>query len=92
MSVLSISDTDGLYYEYDKPIKDGGKTFVFINAITGDASMWLVSVSPALRDHGHGTIAYNFRGQANSPYADGLELTEHVIVDDLICIGGAFHR
>ena len=40
MTVLSISETDGLYYEYDPSSKDEGKTFVFINAITGDTSMW----------------------------------------------------
>ncbi|MDE0993165.1 MAG: alpha/beta fold hydrolase [Rhodospirillales bacterium] len=86
MTVLSISETDGLYYEYDEATNDNEKTFVFINAITGDASMWQADIGPALRNQGHGTIAYNFRGQANSPYADGLELTEEVIVSDLILL------
>lgn len=86
MTVLSISETDGLYYEYDASTKDEGKTFVFINAITGDASMWQAIIGPALRDQGHGTLAYNFRGQANSPYTKSLELTEHIIVDDLILL------
>ena len=86
MTVLSISETDGLYYEYDSSTKDEGKTFVFINAITGDASMWQAIIGPALRDQGHGTLAYNFRGQANSPYTNSLELTEHIIVDDLILL------
>jgi 3-oxoadipate enol-lactonase len=86
MTVLSISETDGLYYEYDASTKDEGKTFVFINAITGDASMWQAIIGPALRDQGHGTLAYNFRGQANSPYTNSLELTEHIIVDDLILL------
>ena len=86
MTVLSISETDGLYYEYNETTKDEAKTFVFINAITGDASMWQANVGPALRDQGHGTIAYNFRGQANSPYSNDLELTEYIIVDDLILL------
>jgi pimeloyl-ACP methyl ester carboxylesterase len=86
MTVLTISETDGLYYEYDASTKDEGKTFVFINAITGDASMWQAIIGPALRDQGHGTLAYNFRGQANSPYTNSLELTEHIIVDDLILL------
>ena len=86
MTVLSISETDGLYYEYDESTKDEGKTFVFINAITGDASMWQAIIGPAFRDQGHGTLAYNFRGQANSPYTNSLELTEHIIVDDLILL------
>lgn len=84
MTILSISDTDGLYYEHIEPAQPDGKTFVFINAITGDASMWENSVAPMLRDAGHGTLAYNFRGQANSPFAPGLALTEDVIVNDLV--------
>ena len=84
MSVLSISETDGLYYELNEATSSSGKTFVFINAITGDASMWENSIAPMLRTAGHGTLAYNFRGQANSPFTPGLELTETVIVEDLV--------
>lgn len=84
MSQLSISDTDGLYYEHTEPTVEGGKTFVFINAITGDTSMWENNLAPLLRDAGHGTLAYNFRGQANSPFKPGLELTEEIIVGDLV--------
>ncbi len=84
MSVLKISESDGLYYELNEPTSEHGKTFVFVNAITGDASMWENTVAPMLREKGHGTLAYNFRGQANSPFSPGLELTETVIVDDLV--------
>lgn len=84
MTILSISDTDGLYYDYKEATRPDGKTFVFVNAITGDASMWENSIAPTLRDAGHGTLAYNFRGQANSPFSPGLELTEDVIVGDLV--------
>ncbi len=84
MSVLKIGDSDGLFYEWDKPTAADGKTFVFINAITGNSSMWQNTVGPNLREAGHGTLVYNFRGQPNSPYSPGLELTEQVIVDDLV--------
>lgn len=84
MSVLSISETDGLYYELNEAQSSSSKTFVFVNAITGDTSMWENGIAPLLRADGHGTLSYNFRGQANSPFAPGLELTETVIVDDLV--------
>ncbi|NQW01815.1 MAG: alpha/beta hydrolase [Rhodospirillales bacterium] len=84
MSLLSLGANDGLYYELNEPTRDDGKTFVFVNAITGDASMWETTIAPMLRASGHGTLAYNFRGQANSPFSPGLDLTEAVIVDDLV--------
>ena len=83
MPVLQLGPQDGLYYEYDPPTAEGGCTFVFVNAITGDAGMWQAEVGPALREAGHGTLAYNFRGQANSPYAPDLKLTAEVIYGDL---------
>ncbi len=88
MSMMSLSDTDGLHYEYNTPQSDSGKTFIFVNAITGDTSMWENGIAPLLRNQGHGTLSYNFRGQANSPYRPGLELTETVIVDDLVHLIG----
>ena len=83
MSVLQLNAQEGLYYELDQASRAGAPTFVFVNAITGDAGMWQAEVGPALRAAGFGTLCYNFRGQANSPYADGLELTEQIIAGDL---------
>ncbi len=83
MPVLSLNAQEGLYYELDQPSRAGAPTFVFVNAITGDASMWQAEVGPALRGQGFGTLCYNFRGQANSPYAEGLDLTEQIITGDL---------
>ena len=83
MTMLEISPNDGLYYEYTAPSRDGAYTYVFVNPITGDVSLWNAVIVPALQKQGHGTLVYNFRGQANSPFDPQMELTEQVIVSDL---------
>lgn len=40
-------------------------------------------IVPALQTQGHGTLVYNFRDQAISTFAPGMDLTEQVIVADL---------
>ena len=80
--VLPITDQDGLYFEYDAP-GARGRTFVFVNALTGATGMWQAEIGPALRAAGYGTLAYNFRGQADSPFAPGTALTQEVIAGDL---------
>jgi len=83
MPVLQLGPHDGLYYELDRPQRADLPSFVFINAITGDAGMWQGEIGPALREAGFGTLCYNFRGQANSPYSPGTDLDEQLIVADL---------
>jgi pimeloyl-ACP methyl ester carboxylesterase len=58
-------------------------TFVFVNALTGSTDHWEQVVAPALRARGFGTLSYNFRGQADSPFAPGTALTPALIVADL---------
>lgn len=82
MPHLVITDQDALYYEYEAP-GDKGRTFVFVNALTGNTGMWQAEIGPALRAAGYGTLAYNFRGQADSPFAPGTVLDQTLIVDDL---------
>ncbi|MEZ5657306.1 MAG: alpha/beta hydrolase [Burkholderiaceae bacterium] len=83
MPTLNIDDQNGLYYEHTPPARDGAVTFVFVNPITGDVGLWNASVVPALQAAGFGTLVYNARGQANSPYAQGTDLTADLIVADL---------
>ena len=84
MSFLEIGPNDSLYYEYEPPKAGKPITFVFINAITGDTSMWQAEIGPAMRDAGYGTLAYNFRGQAKSIASEGLVFDETLIIDDLV--------
>ena len=81
--LLEIGAGQALYYEYDAP-HDGKPTFVFVNALTGSTAAWQAEIGPALRAEGFGTLCYNFRGQAESQFAEGDVLNEETIVGDLI--------
>ncbi|MGF1640207.1 MAG: alpha/beta fold hydrolase [Rhodospirillales bacterium] len=80
--VLALGDVDGLYYEYDPP-SVRQQTFVFVNALTGSTATWQTDIGPTLRTAGYGTLAWNFRGQAGSPFTPGTPLDEALIVADL---------
>ena len=77
--------TTHLHFEYDPP-KRGGICFVFVNALTGSTAAWQAEIGPALRAQGFGTLAYDFRGQDQSPPAAKDILDENLIVDDLIAL------
>lgn len=83
MATLQICDGNNLYYEYTKP-GAAGRTFVFVNALTGNTGMWEAEdIGPALRAAGFGTLCYNFRGQAESAFTPGTDLGPETIVSDL---------
>lgn len=84
MSEFNIGPNDGLYYEHHPPTNDSGCTYVFFNALTGDTTNWEAVIGPKLRQAGHGTFAYNMRGQANSPFSPGITLGMDLIVDDAV--------
>jgi 3-oxoadipate enol-lactonase len=83
MSYLRISANDGLYYEHDAPSGADAPTFIFVNPVSGAAQQWQQGVGPALRDVGYGTLAYNFRGQPDSPFSPGTALDDTLIAEDL---------
>ena len=82
MSLLSLGPQDGLYYEYTPP-QDGRPTYVFVNPLTGNTAAWQALVGPTCREAGLGTLCYNFRGQADSPFSPNLTLDAALIVADL---------
>jgi pimeloyl-ACP methyl ester carboxylesterase len=79
---LEIAPGESLYYEYHEA-GARGMTFVFVNALTGNTGMWQGGIAPALREAGFGTLCYNFRGQIETEFGDGTELTPALVVDDL---------
>lgn len=85
MPHLEIADGESLYYEYAAP-GPAGKTFVFVNALTGSYQMWQAVIGPKLRAAGYGTLVYNFRGQAESRTAPATRPTPQQIVDDLVVL------
>lgn len=82
MAVFNIGDHDALYYEHQPPSAGDGVTFVFFNALTGDTGAWEAEIGPALREAGHGTCMWNFRGQKDSPFSSPDVITADGIVAD----------
>ena len=82
MAELEIAPGESLYYEYDTA-GAAGRTFVFVNALTGDTAMWQAAVAPALRAAGYGTLCYNVRGQAKSRCGARTALTPDLVTGDL---------
>ena len=83
MPVLALGPDEGLYYEYTAP-GEAERCFVFVNALTGTTAAWEAEIAPALRAAGYGTLAYNLRGQKDSPFRAERPLDEAHIVADLL--------
>jgi 3-oxoadipate enol-lactonase len=88
MPDFQLGPQDSLYYEYKAPKSENGFTFIFFNALTGDTNNWETIIGPRLREAGHGSLAYNLRGQANSKFSPGLKLDVDLIVGDAIGLLG----
>jgi pimeloyl-ACP methyl ester carboxylesterase len=84
MSEYKIGANDSLFYEHHQPENETTFTYVFFNALTGDTTNWEAVIGPILRRAGHGTLAYNMRGQANSPFSPDTVLDMDLIVDDAV--------
>ncbi len=84
MPELRIDGENCLYFLHAPASDSGAPTFVFVNALTGSTDHWEAVVAPALRSNGFGTLSYNFRGQDKSMFAPQTELTNSLIVDDLV--------
>jgi 3-oxoadipate enol-lactonase len=82
MPLLELDPKNALKYLHVPPQSAGGKTFVFFNALTGDAAMWEGHIGERLREEGHGTLSFNYRGQSESPFGPGTRLDAGLIVDD----------
>lgn len=86
MSELRIDDDNSLYYLHSPPHRDSAPTFVFINALTGSTNHWEAVIAPVLREQGFGTLSYNFRGQDNTTFSPEVQLSNTLIVADLVFI------
>ncbi len=86
MSIFHLGPQDRVYYEHAEPKSPAGCTCVFFNALTGDTATWEAVIGPMLREKGHGTLTFNFRGQTNSSFSPGLELNTNTIIKDAILL------
>lgn len=85
MGTYRIDADNALYYEHT-PSQTRDLTFVFFNALTGDTGTWEAVIAPKLRSEGYGTLAYNFRGQTDSPFSPTVRLDADLVVDDAVCL------
>ncbi len=83
MSQYQIDEHNSLFYIHHAPSRTDGVTWVFFNALTGDTRMWETEIGPLLRAEGHGTLSFNFRGQADSPFSPDCVLDSALIVEDV---------
>ncbi len=82
MSMLHFDEKNALHYRYQPPGDQKGCTFVFFNALAGDAASWEAGIVPTLIAQGHGALVFNFRGQTDSPFVSDLILDDRLIVSD----------
>ena len=87
MSVLEFDNANSIFYTSNPPTSDAGVTFVFFNALTGDFGMWEGEIGDALRDAGHGTLSFNFRGQAQSPIGRDVTIDAAQMTADSALVG-----
>ena len=78
VSKLDIDEKNSLYYEHEE-YKRNAYTYVFVNALTGNTSAWNGIIGKKLKDEGHGSLAYNYRGQINSSFDERIDLTSEII-------------
>lgn len=86
---LEIGPQDSLFYLHEPPSRENAPTFFFVNALTGSTDHWEAKIGPALRAAGFGTLSYNFRGQAGSEFSPEIELTNDLIVGDIVRLNEA---
>lgn len=88
MAMLDLGSEGAIFYDWTPPKSADGCSFVFINPISGDTSLWTGAIVPALAAKGHGALVYDFRGQTQSPFKAGTDLDADLIVEDLKRIVG----
>ncbi len=84
-----LDEKNSIYYLHTPPSRAGAPTFFFVNALTGTTDHWEGHAAPALREAGFGTLSYNFRGQVESTFDPAIELTNEVIVSDIVALNAA---
>lgn len=86
MSLHTITDSDQIFYLHHPAATPGMPCFVFFNPLTGDTNNWETVIAPQLREKGFGTLSFDYRGQTQSPFGEGVSLTSQGIVDDAVSL------
>lgn len=86
MTQYQINEDNSLFYIHHVPAVAAGVTYVFFNALTGDTQMWEAEIGPRLRAEGHGTLTFNYRGQAQSAFSPDYDLDSTLIIQDAVAL------
>lgn len=86
MAMLARPDGAAIWHHCEGPTRPHGLTFVFFNPLTGDSSGWEARVAPALRERGHGTLLFDYRGQRQSPVGPQVPIDARHIVGDAVAV------
>ena len=58
-------------------------TFVFCNSMGATTDVWEETIAPALRNLGHGTLSFDYRGQGDTKFGAGARLEPDEIIADI---------
>ena len=83
MAFVEVDAGNAIYVDYHPP-KEGNVTFVFCNSMGLSTAFWRENVTPALRERGFGTMAFDYRGQGETRYDATATLEPDEIVGDII--------
>jgi pimeloyl-ACP methyl ester carboxylesterase len=79
---VEVGPADRIAYVHTPPTSPSGVTFVGFNALTGDMAGFENTLGEALRQAGHGTLWWDYRGQGQSPVGDATPVGAVQIAGD----------
>jgi pimeloyl-ACP methyl ester carboxylesterase len=82
IAYIQIGPNDRIAYVHTPPSSPDGVTFVGFNALTGDMAGFENTLGSALREAGHGTLWWDYRGQGQSSVGDDTNVGEAQIAGD----------
>ena len=85
-ATIDLGPADRIAYRHTPPADGGGLTFVGFNALTGDMNGFESALGDALREAGHGTLWWDYRGQGASPVGADTDVGERQIAADAVTL------
>lgn len=79
---LQLDPENAIHVIHHSP-QPGRATFVFLNSMGGNTSVWEDALAPALRAQGFGTLSYDYRGQGQTRFGPDATLTPAEIIADI---------
>lgn len=80
---IEIDDRNKIHVIHAKPAQ-GKHTFVFLNSMGANTSVWEDKIAPSLRREQYGTMSFDYRGQGKTLYGPDAMLDPDEIVADIV--------